>query len=132
MSAGKTILLVDDDREFVESNKDLLEAYGYRVKVAYDGASGLAEARRERPDLMILDVMMATQTEGFEIARKIPQVPELQGLPVLLVTGIRKDMQLPFGLEADDSWLPVRRVLEKPIAPARLLAEIRNVLGENA
>lgn len=130
MSAGKTVLLVDDDREFVESNKDLLEAYGYSVRIAYDGAAGLAEAKRERPDVMILDVMMATQTEGFEIARKIPQIPELRDLPVLLVTGIRKDLRLPFGLETDESWLPVRRVLEKPIPPARLLAEIRNVLGE--
>jgi two-component system, OmpR family, alkaline phosphatase synthesis response regulator PhoP len=129
MSDTRTVLIVDDDRDFVESNKDLLEAYGYRVIAAHDGASGLEMAKRERPDIMILDVMMATQTEGFEIARKIPETPELKGLPVLLVTGVTKDLHLPFHFEPDVSWLPVERVLEKPIAPARLLAEIQKILG---
>jgi CheY-like chemotaxis protein len=114
MSDTRTVLIVDDDRDFVESNKDLLEAYGYRVIAAHDGASGLE---------------MATQTEGFEIARKIPETPELKGLPVLLVTGVTKDLHLPFHFEPDVSWLPVERVLEKPIAPARLLAEIQKILG---
>ncbi len=128
MSDGKTILLVDDDVDFVESNKDLLEAYGYRVLVANDGASGLELAKKEQPDAMILDVMMATNTEGFEIARKIPELPELQKMHVLLVTGISQDMHLPFDFGPDETWLPVDRVLEKPIAPARLLSEIQKVL----
>lgn len=131
MSDTRTVLIVDDDHDFVESNKDLLEAYGYRVLAAHDGASGLEMAKKERPDIMILDVMMATQTEGFEVARKIPQTPELKGLHVLLVTGVTKDLHLPFHFEPDASWLPVERVLEKPIAPARLLAEIQKALGGN-
>ena len=132
MASRKRVLIVDDDRDFVESNKDLLEAYGYRVFTAHDGAAGLELAKKELPDIMILDVMMATQTEGFEVARRIPQTPELRGLPVLLVTGVTKDLHLPFGFEPDATWLPVQRVLEKPIAPARLLAEIEKVLGQAA
>lgn len=131
MSEGKTILIVDDDPDFVESNKDLLEAYGYTVHFAHDGASGLELAKKIQPDVMILDVMMATNTEGFEVARKIPETPELQNLHVLLVTGVTKDMHLPFGFEPDSSWLPVDRVLEKPIAPTRLLSEIQKVLGQS-
>ena len=130
MSDGKTILIVDDDPDFVESNKDLLEAYGYVEHTAHNGADGLALARQVRPDLMILDVMMATNTDGFETARKIPETPELKGLKVLLVTGVTRDMHLPFGFEPDESWLPVDRVLEKPIAPTRLLSEIQKTLGE--
>jgi len=130
MSDGKTILIVDDDPDFVESNRDLLEAYGYSVHAAHNGADGLDLARKVRPDVLILDVMMATNTEGFEVARKIPETPELKGLRVLLVTGVTKDMHLPFGFEPDASWLPVDRVLEKPIAPNRLLTEIQKVLGE--
>jgi two-component system, OmpR family, alkaline phosphatase synthesis response regulator PhoP len=130
VSDGKQILIVDDDPDFVQSNRDLLEAYGYRVLTAHDGASGLDLARKSRPDVMILDVMMATNTEGFEVARKIPETPELRGLHVLLVTGVTKDMHLPFGFEPDATWLPVERVLEKPIAPSRLLAEIQKALGE--
>lgn len=130
MSDGKKVLLVDDDVDFVESNKDLLEAYGYHVFTAHDGAAGLELAKREKPDIMILDVMMATHVEGFEIARKIPETPELKHMRVLLVTGIQQDMHLPFGFDPDESWLPVDRVLEKPIAPIRLLSEIQKVLGE--
>jgi two-component system alkaline phosphatase synthesis response regulator PhoP len=126
MSAKKKrILIVDDDRDFVESNQDLLEANGYQVLSAYDGASGLALAKRERPDLMILDVMMATNTEGFEVSRKIPESPELKNMPVIMVTGIRKEMHLPFAFEPDETWLPVDSLFEKPIEPAKLLAEIK-------
>ena len=127
--APKKILLVDDDRDFVESNKDLLEAQGYAILTAYDGAAGLELARRERPDLMILDVMMATDTEGFEISRKIPETPELRQMKVLLVTGIRKAMHLPFGFEPDESWLPVNEIMEKPIRPEKLLAKIEKLLA---
>lgn len=130
MSDGKKILLVDDDVDFVMSNKDLLEAYGYRVFTAHDGVTGLELAKKELPDIMILDVMMATHVEGFEVARKIPETPELKHMHVLLVTGIQQDMHLPFGFDPDETWLPVDRVLEKPIAPTRLLSEIQKVLGE--
>ncbi len=130
MSNGKTILIVDDDPGFVESNKDLLEAYGYTVHTASDGAAGLELARQIKPDLMILDVMMATHTEGFEVARKIPSQPELRGMRVLLVTGVTRDLHLPFAFEPDESWLPVDRILEKPIAPNRLLNEVEKVLQQ--
>ena len=130
MNTPRRILIVDDDEFFAESNKDLLEAYGYEVFMASDGASGLAQARAHRPDLMILDVMMATETEGFEVARRLPESPDLRGMRVLLVTGVTKAMHLPSGLEPDKTWLPVDRVLEKPIAPPRLIAEVRKLLGE--
>ena len=126
---AKRILLVDDDRDFVESNKDLLEAQGYAILTAYDGKTGLETAIRERPDLMILDVMMATDTEGFEVSRKIPESPELKNMRVLLVTGIRRAKHLPFGFEPDDTWLPVNDIMEKPILPEKLLEKIRRLLS---
>lgn len=129
MANKKRILIVDDDVNFVESNKDLLEASGYAVISANDGASGLEMAKKEKPDLMILDVMMATNTEGFEISRKIPETPELRKMPVLMVTGIRREMNLPFGFEPDETWLPVNSIFEKPIEPEKLLEEIKKRIG---
>ena len=129
MANKKRILIVDDDVNFVESNKDLLEASGYAVIFAHDGTSGLELAKKEKPDLMILDVMMATNTEGFEISRKIPETPELRKMPVLMVTGIRREMNLPFGFEPDETWLPVNSVFEKPIEPETLLEEIKKRIG---
>jgi len=125
----KKILIVDDDPAFVESNKDLLEAEGYEVVVAYDGKTGLELAKKEKPDLMILDVMMASLTEGFEVSRKIPETPELRGMPVLLVTGVVREMHLPFRFDPDSTWLPVDQVIDKPVPPEKLLAEIRKRIG---
>ena len=128
-SHKKRILIVDDDVEYVESNKQLLEASGYEVHTAHNGKDGLELAKKQKPDLMILDVMMATNTEGFEVARKIPQSPELKNMHVLLVTGIRKDMKLPVAFQPDETWLPVDKVFEKPIDPQMLLDEIKKRIG---
>ena len=126
----KKIVIVDDDAAFVESNKDLLEAYGYEVYTAYDGQVGLAMAKQVRPDLMLLDVMMASETEGFEVARKVPESSELKNTRVLLVTGVTHKLNLPHPLQPDGTWLPVDRVLEKPISPDRLISELERVLKQ--
>jgi len=122
------ILIVDDDISFVESNKDLLEAYGYEVQTACNGKSGLELARKVRPDVMILDVMMASDTEGFEVARKVPDLPELKNTRILLVTGVTYALKVSTPLKPDKTWLPVDRILEKPIAPERLLSAVEKVL----
>ena len=126
----KKILLVDDDVDFAQSNKDLLEAHGYEVAMTHDGESGLELAKQIKPDLMILDVMMAHDTEGFEVSRKIPQTPELRGMPVLLVTGIRREKNITYDFEPDETWLPVSKILEKPVAPEALLEEVRSAIAK--
>ena len=128
----KKILIVDDDSAFADSNRDLLEAYGFEVHAAGDGETGLATANRIKPDIMILDVMMATDTEGFEVAREDPESPELRNMGVILVTGMTKLFNLPGAPHPDATWLPVDRVLEKPIPPARLIGEVERVLAERA
>ena len=127
---AKKILIVDDDREFAESNKDLLEAQGYVVVMAHDGESGLKMAKQEKPDLMILDVMMAHDTEGFEVSREIPKTPELRNMPVLLVTGIRREKNIAYNFEPDETWLPVEKILEKPVKPEKLMEEIDRALNK--
>ena len=126
---SKRILLVDDDQDFVASVSEWLKANGFEVTVALDGTSGIEKAKQLKPDLMILDVMMATDTEGIEVSRKIAEIAELRTMPVILLTGIRKAKNLPFGLSPDDTWLPVKIVLEKPVPPETLLKEIRKLLG---
>jgi two-component system, OmpR family, alkaline phosphatase synthesis response regulator PhoP len=128
MGETAKILIVDDDVAFAESNRDLLEACGYEVYLAQNGREGLALARELRPDVMVLDVMMTTDTEGFEVARRIPESPELRNMGVLLVTGMTRALQMKGVLQPDDTWLPVDRVLEKPIPPDRLIAEVERVL----
>ena len=125
----KKILLVDDDREFIESNRQLLADEDYEVYTAFDGASGIEKAKAVRPDLLLLDVMMAHATEGFDISREIPRIPNLERTPVILLTGIRQKMHLASGFQPDETWLPVKAVLEKPVPPKKLLEVIRQYAG---
>jgi two-component system, OmpR family, alkaline phosphatase synthesis response regulator PhoP len=120
----KKILMIDDDPEFVDAISNVLDAKGYDVKSAPNGVKGLELAKEIGPDLILLDVMMTTKTEGFDVAREISESDELKGCPVIMITGVRNDMNLPFGFEPDSDWLPVREVLEKPIKPDVLLKAV--------
>ncbi len=125
----KTILLVDDDVEFTDATQALLASEGYQVNAVNDGSEGLERAVADRPDLMILDVMMATDTEGFDICRQVREKPELNGMPVIMLTGIRRAMNLPFRFEPEEERLPARKVLEKPVPPEVLLKEVDEILN---
>ena len=124
------ILIVDDDAEFAQSVAGVLENEGYQTVFASNGVEGMAAARRETPDLMLLDVMMTTDREGFEIARQLKEDPTTSHLPVIIISGIRKAKSLPFRFEPDEDWLPVRAVLEKPVKPELLLASVEKALGQ--
>jgi CheY-like chemotaxis protein len=121
---GNKILIVDDDVDFKEAMSTLLEAKGYQIILAEDGTEGIAKAKEENPDLMMLDVMMTHKTEGFDVARQMSEDEATKNIPVIMTTGIRKDMNLPFGFEADEKWLPVKAIVEKPVKPDVLLAAV--------
>lgn len=121
---AKKVLIIDDDADFVESIVNLLEARGYEVTSASNGQEGVETAKAEKPNLIILDVMMTTKDEGFNVARKLNEIEGVKGTPVVMVTGVRREMNLPFGFEPDETWLPVKEVLEKPVRPETLLKAV--------
>lgn len=126
---SKKILIIDDDPEFVDAITNLLDAKGYNVSSASQKKEGLEFARQQRPDLILLDVMMSTRSEGFEVARELQADESLKSIPIVMVTGVRKEMNLPFGFEPDSEWLPVKAVLEKPVKPEVLLKTIQEQIG---
>ena len=121
---AKKVLMIDDDPEFVEAITNILDAKGYDVVSAGDGKDGVAKAKQEKPDIILLDVMMTTKSEGFDVARELSKDANLKGTPVVMLTGVRKEMNLPFGFEPDADWLPVKAFLEKPVKPETLLKTI--------
>jgi two-component system alkaline phosphatase synthesis response regulator PhoP len=130
MPAKNLILLVDDDVDFVEMNRAVLEAHGYKVAAAFSGQEGLQKARELKPALIVLDVMMDYKTEGFHATYELRQDPELQKIPIIMVTAINKqDFIGRFQPDAD--WLPVEKLIDKPITPQRLLDEVQKALGDN-
>lgn len=127
----KKILVVDDDVQFVDTVKTLLESVGYEVSYAYQVKKGLELAKAMTPDLILLDVMFAGPSgpDGFEVSRQLHQDSALKDIPVIILSGVRKATELPFKFEPDETWMPVKAFLEKPIKPDKLLPEIEKVLG---
>jgi len=121
---AKKVLMIDDDPEFIEAITNVLDAKGYEVVSASNGKDGVEKAKAENPDIILLDVMMTTESEGFDVAREMAKDESAKNIPVIILTGIRKAMSLPFGFEPDETWLPVKEVLEKPVKPEVLLKAI--------
>jgi DNA-binding response OmpR family regulator len=121
------ILLVDDDQDLVEMNKTVLSQRGHDVAVAYSAAEARKAAQAKTPDVAVLDVMMEDKTAGFELARDLHGMSPK--MPMIMLTGIRKEMQLGYGFEPDETWLPVSRFIEKPVNPRVLADEVDKLLA---
>jgi len=128
MSAKLKILLVDDDRDFVESVKTVLENDGYEVIPAYDGEEGLEKAKATEPDVIVLDIMMRSVGDGMHVAQDLRRNEATRGIPIIVVTSINAIP--PYNLWPDEAWLPVDVFMEKPVLPGVLLEEVRKILGK--
>lgn len=121
MERKARILIVDDDADFAESTKIVLESKPYEVIVAVNGNEGLRKAREEKPDLVLLDIIMPVE-DGFTAAEHLKKDPELAKIPVLMLTsyatkgsGTGIPRSRGYELEAED-------YIEKPVSPDDLLA----------
>jgi two-component system phosphate regulon response regulator PhoB/two-component system alkaline phosphatase synthesis response regulator PhoP/two-component system response regulator VicR len=135
MAKGADILIIDDDRDLVESIRIVLESRKYGVRTAHNGKDGFKQVQEKAPDLILLDVMMATDTEGFSLAYKLRNNPAYKDIPIIMVTGFTKKMA-EVGAEKfqhimGENW-PVTQFLEKPIDPEELLSVIEKVLEESS
>ena len=135
MAKGADILIIDDDRDLVESIRIVLESRKYGVRTAYNGKEGYQKIQEKAPDLILLDVMMATDTEGFSLAYKLRNNPAYKEIPIIMVTGFTKKMAEAgpekFQHIMGENW-PVTQFLEKPIDPEELLSVIEGVLEETS
>ena len=123
------VLVVDDDIDFITVTKMILENQNYEVVTASNKVEGMKVARREKPQLAVLDVMMTTEQEGFEMARELRQDPEFVTLPIILLTSVDSATGINFKDAAGDSeWMPVDAFLEKPVDSEQLIAEIIRLL----
>lgn len=135
MSKAK-ILLVDDDPDLVEAMRMVLEGAGYDCVHALSGSRALEMLPREKPDLMILDVMMDDMTEGFHVAYKIRK-PEAglepyRDLPIIMLTAIGQRTGMKFDPRTDGDYLPVDDFVEKPVQPKVLLEKVQTLLKRTA
>jgi two-component system alkaline phosphatase synthesis response regulator PhoP len=126
MTKPAKILLVDDDPVFVEATKIVLESK-YQVITAHDGEEGLEKARKQKPDLILLDVIMPAE-DGFHVCKQLKQDPKLADIPVIMLTSFAQhkgETNIPV---SDGLELEAEGYLEKPISPEALLKQVGNML----
>lgn len=114
------ILLVDDDVDLVKVMSGALESKAYEVVVAYNGQEGLEKARKEKPDLVVLDILMP-EADGFTFADQFRKDPALAKIPVLALTSFSESLGQPFPFE-------VSEYIVKPIKPKDLVAKVEGSL----
>ena len=125
------ILIVDDDLDLANAMQAILESRDYTVVIASDKAGGMELVRIEKPDLLILDVIMSTWSDGFDMARELKSQSELKDVPILMLTGVRDKTGIDFKSSAGDpTWLPVDAFLDKPVESETLLAEVEKILSK--
>lgn len=127
MEKQTKILLIDDDMDFVNATKTVLESRNYQVSIAQNGDDGIRKAKEEKPDLIILDIIMPVK-DGFTAAEQLKKDTELSKIPVLILTS--------FSARKGETSLAVSRgmnletedYMEKPVKPEELLKALEGLL----
>jgi CheY-like chemotaxis protein len=125
------IVVVDDDQDIRDSLQVILEGKQYTVITAANKKEGMEKIKSEKPDLIMLDVMMSSQFDGLDMSRELKKDPQLENIPILMLTGIKEQTEIPLKSSAGDpDWCPVDGFLYKPFEPDALLAKVEKLLSK--
>jgi len=125
------ILIIDDDVDLTSALQTILQSNRYTASVANTREEGMEKLKADKPDLIILDVMMVKQQDGFEVARELKKNDEFKNIPILMLTAVEDKTGIDFKSEAGaPEWLPVNCFLNKPVEPQVLLDEIKKLLAK--
>ena len=125
------ILLVDDDRDFLEMNRDVLEAQDYRVDCFSDSEQAWDSLERRTPDLVITDLMMKSLDSGFSLARKIKSDSRYADVPVIIVTAVTSKRGFDFNPRSREELeaMGCEAFFDKPVGPETLIAKVEELLS---
>jgi len=119
------ILLVDDDPDFVNITRTVLQSNNHEVRTAANGQQALAAMRAEKPDVVLLDIMMSYVLDGVDVTHEMAADPVLQDIPIIMVTSLASTPDAD--IFPTDEHVTVDAWMSKPIKPDKLLAEIDRV-----
>jgi len=122
------ILVVDDDKDFIKITSMILRANNYEVVTAANGEQGLKVMRKEKPDLVILDVMMSYILDGIDVRRTMAEDRDLKDIPVIMATSLTAAKAQ--GALPTDQYVPPADWIHKPIDPDLLLDQVKKTLGK--
>lgn len=121
------ILIVDDDPDFVEATRIVLEQKGYKTISAADGDEALEVVRTQKPDLIILDVIMSSILDGLNVSQQLQDDPEHQNIPIVMVTSIANTDYA--ALFPTDEYVHIDAFMTKPVPPDDLLRQVGRLLA---
>ncbi|MCD6569145.1 MAG: response regulator [Deltaproteobacteria bacterium] len=130
MADSKRILIIDDDQDYVDALKVILESNGYQVGHAYNVTDGHKAIETKKPDLIILDVMMEKYTDGFDFCYRLKHDDKLKTIPVMIVTAVTDKTGFKFSPETDGEYLEADDYVKKPIPVAELLSRVDRLLNK--
>jgi CheY-like chemotaxis protein len=123
----KKVLIIDDDVDFSESLATLLKHSGHTVLQAHDGDEGVTVATREKPDVILCDVMMKERTEGFFAIQRLRRTPGVEDTPILVISSVYQAVP-NFQVPPEKSWLAHNAFMQKPVDPDALLRMIEEAV----
>jgi CheY-like chemotaxis protein len=127
------IMVVDDDPGIRDSLQTILSSRRYNVITAADRTEGMDKIKTEKPDLLILDIMMSSWLDGLDMSKTLKKDPQLRDMPILMLTGVKEKTTFDFRPKAGGpDWCSVDAYLDKPVEPDVLLAEIERLLSKKA
>ncbi len=125
---SKRILVVDDDIDFLENMRIVISSHGYDVLTAENPDQARGKLENDTIDLIVLDVMMVKDSDGFNLAQSLKADPKYKHIPIIMATAVnQKQTAFTFGKDTDGSFLPVDKFMEKPIKADELLAAIEGL-----
>lgn len=134
MTTGIRVLIIDDDPDFTASTRALLRSEGYEVSSARSGREGLAALREQRPDLIILDVMMESIVEGYAVNQAIKFQPDFEAyadIPIIMVSSIDESPDERFPRAEEVEMVRPDRYLTKPLDVSRFLDVVRTITSRS-
>lgn len=131
MAEKTKILLVDNDVDFVDLNKAVLENHGFEVVTAFSAREGIDKVKVEHPDLIVLDLMMEKHDAGFSFAKQIKADPIYKRIPILMLTSVAEVTGFGFSQQLDGYWMKTDDYAEKPIMPDELVRRIKALLEKS-
>lgn len=126
MALMKRVLLVDDDDDIL-TQLELVIGKEYLVTTAMSGSECLASVAQEKPDIIVLDVIMDNMGDGLETAKTLKESPDTAAIPVIMLTSVNESYD--FRAQVGDDYYPKNKWLDKPVKPEAVLKEIKLLIG---
>ena len=126
MASEKRVQLVDDDDDIL-SQLEMVIGREYRVSTAMSGSECLAAVKAQKPDIIVLDVIMDNMGDGLETAKTLKEAPDTADIPVIMLTSVNESYD--FHAQVGDDYYPKNKWLDKPVKPEAVLKEIKALIG---